>query len=143
MNRIFMINSGGVPVEDLAKTGATKVKVRYLIDERHGSERFALRLYTVEKDGHTPLDQHEYEHQVYILSGQGILRTREGNNEVLRPLHEGDAIFVPSNAAHQFVNERDEPLIFLCVKGNPALYTSPSRADEKRSKDEDPTRNFC
>jgi len=142
-NPIFMVDSNSVPVEDLVKPGATKVNVRYLIDERHGSERFALRLYRVERDGHAPLDQHQYEHQVYILSEEGMLRTRDGNNEVLRRIHQGDAIFVPSNAMHQFINEQNEPLVFLCVKGNPMLYTPSAGGSGQLPAGEDPTRNFC
>ncbi len=121
---IFVVSAYSVPVEELGKKGAEKVKVRYLIDERHGSDRFALRLYTVEKGGHTPLDEHAHEHQVYILSGRGLLRQSKETSPPLRTLQAGDTIFIPSNAAHQFSNERDEPFVFLCVKGNPALYVS-------------------
>ncbi len=125
-NKIFFISSENVQSEDLTKRGATRVKVRYLIDERQGSELFALRLYTVEKGGHTPLDQHEYEHHVYVLKGQGLLREGQENLPVLRSLREGDTIFIPSHAVHQFINEYDEPLVFLCVKGNPVLYAQAS-----------------
>lgn len=121
-SKIFLVNEADVAVEDLTKKGAAKVKVKYLLDERQGSDRFALRLYTVDKGGHTPLDQHEYEHQVHILKGHGLLREGQENLPVLRSLREGDTIFIPSNALHQFINEYDEPLVFLCVKGNPKLY---------------------
>ncbi len=121
---VYVINSESVEAEDLTKNGASKVKVQYLIDERHGSNRFALRLYTVENGGHTPLDQHEYEHQVYILEGEGLLRLQQGQIPLLRSLRKGDSIFIPSNALHQFINEREQALVFLCVKGNPALYGS-------------------
>lgn len=118
---VYIANSSDVVVEDLSKKGAKNTTVRYLIDERHGSNKFSLRLYTIHRDGHTPLDQHEYEHHVYVLSGQGILKG-EGNGPILRRLREGDSIFIPSNAVHQFINERSEPLVFLCVKGNPNIY---------------------
>jgi quercetin dioxygenase-like cupin family protein len=77
-NRVYAVNLHTVPAEHLTKKGAKNVKIQHLIDERHGSDRFALRLYVVEKGGHTPLDQHEYEHQVYVLSGRGFLRERTG-----------------------------------------------------------------
>jgi len=124
--RIFVVNSELIQYEDLVKGAESKIKVRYLIDERHGSDRFALRLYTLEKGGHTPLDKHEYEHQVYILKGQGVLREVREGVPGLRALRQGDAIFIPSDAVHQFINEHEEPLLFLCVKGNPALYKSGS-----------------
>lgn len=135
---VFIVNASGIPVEDMARKGAEKVKVQYLIDERQGSERFALRLYTVGKSGHTPLDQHEYEHQVYVLSGQGLLKLSKENSSALRTLRAGDTIFIPSNAVHQFSNERDEPFVFLCVKGNPKLYFSAEQVGPENS-----TRNYC
>jgi quercetin dioxygenase-like cupin family protein len=140
--RIFVVNARAVPVEDLAKKSAAKVKVRYLIDERHGSNRFALRQYAVEKGGHTPLDQHEYEHQVFVLSGRGLLREAE-QSPVLRELGEGDCVFVPSNAVHQFSNERDEPFVFLCVKGNPKLYAAKGGGQKQRSGSQDSADNSC
>lgn len=97
--RIFIVNSSNVAVEDLVKKGAKNVKVRNLIDERQGSNKFFLRLYAIGKDGHTPLDQHEYEHHVYVLTGQGILKVEE-NGPILRQLRGGDSIFIPSNAIH-------------------------------------------
>lgn len=63
---VFLVNASSVPNENLDKEGAEKVRVKNLIDERHGSERFALRLYTVEKGGRTPRDEHVHEHHVYV-----------------------------------------------------------------------------
>lgn len=140
---IFQVNARAVPIEDLAKQGADKVQVRYLIDERHGSNRFALRLYTVQKGGHTPLDQHEHEHNVYVLSGEGLLRETKENSLGVRQVREGDAIFISSNAVHQFINERDEPLVFLCVKGNPSLYSTSSQCQSHAAPHHDSDRNFC
>ncbi len=136
--KIFTVNAFSVQVEDLAKDGAEKVKVRYLIDERHGSHRFALRLYTVEKGGYTPLDEHAYEHQVYVLSGRGMLRQSKEAGP-LKPMQEGDTIFIPSKAVHQFSNEWDEPFVFLCVKGNPTLYESQDQKIAPAGSD----RNYC
>jgi quercetin dioxygenase-like cupin family protein len=136
---IFIVNESGVPVEDMAKMGAEKVKVRYLVDERHGSDNFALRLYTIGRGGHTPLDQHAYEHQVYVLSGRGLLRHSEETESSLRTLQAGDTIFIPSNAIHQFSNELDEPFVFLCVKGNPTLYSS----NGQTTAPDDTQRNYC
>jgi quercetin dioxygenase-like cupin family protein len=66
-------------------------------------------MYTLEKGGHTNLDQHEYEHQMYILKGRGVLKKRGGD----MPLRPGDAVFIPANSPHQFINQYDEPLVYL------------------------------
>jgi quercetin dioxygenase-like cupin family protein len=135
---ILIVNASAVPVEDFMKDGAEKVRVRYLIDERHGSDRFALRLYTLGKGGHTPLDEHTHEHHVYVLSGKGLLRLSK-ETRPLKALKAGDTIFIPSRAVHQFSNESDEPFVFLCVKGNPALYSSDVRAKIQ----DDSERKYC
>ncbi len=135
---IFIVNASAVPVEDFVKNGAEKVRVRYLVDERHGSDRFALRLYTLEKGGHTPLDEHAYEHHVYVLSGRGLLRQSK-ETRPLKALKSGDTIFIPSRAIHQFSNESEEPFVFLCVKGNPTLYSSNLQAKIQG----DSERNYC
>jgi quercetin dioxygenase-like cupin family protein len=136
--RIFLVNAANVLSEKLEK-GAEKTHVQYLIDERQGSDRFALRLYTIQKGGHTPLDQHPYEHYVYVLSGWGLLRQSKNSKSPLTELKAKDAIFIPSNAVHQFSNTHDEPLVFLCVKGNPKLY-----AHERFGKNaEDSATNYC
>ena len=134
-----IIAESSVPAEGLAKNGAEKAKVKYLIDERQGSNHFALRLYTIEKGGHTPLDEHAYEHHVYVLSGKGLLKQSKDDHPILRALQAGDSIFIPSNAVHQFSNERNEPFVFLCVKGNPALYVS----NEQITTAGDKGRDFC
>ncbi len=136
--RIFLVNTTNVPIEVLDKKGAEKTQVQYLVDDRQGSDRFALRLYIVQKGGHTPLDQHPYEHHVYVMSGEGLLRQSKQPNASLRTLKAGDTLFIPSNAIHQFSNNKDEPFTFLCVKGNPKLYAEPEPPVPENSEP-----NFC
>lgn len=107
-----------IPFEEFARPGAAGVKLQNLIGERQGSKRVTLRLYTVGKGGYTNLDRHEYEHQMYVLKGHGILR-REGGDEMLRP---GEALFVPVNAEHQFINPNQEPLIYLLSNIYPDMH---------------------
>ena len=135
---IFVVNAVSVVAEGLEK-GAERTSVQYLIDDRHGSDRFSLRLYTIQKGGHTPLDEHLHEHQVYVLSGRGLLRQSKNANSPLKELKPNDSIFIPSNAVHQFSNTHDEPLVFLCVKGNPKLYAN--EAPPKNSGDSE--QNYC
>jgi len=134
---IFVVNHTDVPRENLSK-GAEKTEVQYLIDDRQGSTRFALRIYTIQKGGHTPLDQHQYEHQVYILKGEGLLRQSKNADSPLKNLKPGDAVFIPSNAVHQFSNAGNDPLIFLCVKGHPQLYMQDAPTGNPSSE-----QNYC
>jgi quercetin dioxygenase-like cupin family protein len=131
---VLIVKSEAIRTEDLEKNDARNVHVKYLIDERHGSNRFSLRVYSIRKGGHTPLDRHEYEHHVYVLSGKGILRNSDNSRVAPHTVQPGDAIFIPSNAVHQFINNDDDPLVFLCVKGNPRLYDGDSKKGKLISK---------
>jgi len=104
--------------EALVREGANRVKVRYLIEKSAGAKHFYLRYYVVEAGGHTPLDRHCYEHEVFILEGRGIMVSEEGETQI-KP---GDAIYLGPNELHQFRNLSPEPLVFLCVKGDEKLY---------------------
>jgi quercetin dioxygenase-like cupin family protein len=106
---VFIIRSEATQAENFARSGASGVKVQQLVGEPQGSKRVTLRLYTVGKGGHTNLDQHEYEHQMYVLKGHGTLRGKGGDT----PLHPGDAVFLPANTLHQFINDHDDPLVYL------------------------------
>ena len=108
---ISIIKTESVPVEDFVRPGAAGVKLQNLIGERQGSERVAMRLYTVQKGGHTNIDQHEYEHQMYVLKGHGILKCK--NKDL--PLSPGDAVLVPANIQHQFINQDEAPFIYLLI----------------------------
>jgi quercetin dioxygenase-like cupin family protein len=91
--------------------GAKDAKIRWLITKEDGAENFTMRLFDIGIHGHTPLHQHDWEHEVFIVSGSGELRNKERNT----PFKKGDVVFVPSNEWHQFVNTGNELLQFICV----------------------------
>jgi quercetin dioxygenase-like cupin family protein len=70
-----------------------------------------MRLFEVEPEGHTPQHSHEWEHEVFILGGEGIVVGKEGEEKVKH----GDVIFMPSNETHQFRNIGSDNLKFLCL----------------------------
>ena len=110
-----------VPVAKEAYRGK-RVWVQYLITEKHGAEKFHMRIFTIEPQESTPPDKHIYEHEVFVLKGRGRLLTVKGGDRREVEIGEGDAIFIESNEIHQFFNDYDEPLIFLCIKGVPEIY---------------------
>lgn len=100
-----------IPAEPVTMEGASGVRMRMLIGEQDGAPNFAMRQFEVEPGGHTPFHHHPYEHEVFVLKGQGVVL--EGDKE--RPLRAGDCVYVSSNEPHQFRNTGDEPLQFLCL----------------------------
>ncbi|MGB9727222.1 MAG: cupin domain-containing protein [Nitrososphaeria archaeon] len=94
-----------------AEEGAMGLKVRWLITKEIGAENFAMRLFEMEPNGFSPLHSHPWEHEVYILEGEGVVF---GGGEE-RKFREGDIIFIPSNEIHQFKNTGDKIVKFLCL----------------------------
>jgi quercetin dioxygenase-like cupin family protein len=103
-------NSTNVKAEE-ANSGAEKVNVRWLITREMGAPNFAMRLFEVGKGGCSPFHSHSWEHEVFILEGEGSVMTDEGPKK----FKQGDAIFVLPNEKHQFRNEGKDTLKFLCM----------------------------
>jgi quercetin dioxygenase-like cupin family protein len=75
-----------------------------------------MREFEVEPGGHTPKHFHNYEHEIYVLDGRGVVV--DGDEE--RPLNPGDVLLVSPNDVHQFRNTGSETLRFLCLIPNSA-----------------------
>lgn len=90
---------------------AKNTTIQWLIDGNDGAQNFFMRLFTVEPEGHSPSHSHDWEHEVFILKGEGKMVTAE--KEI--PFEARDVVFVPSNEQHQFVNTGDTTLEFLCM----------------------------
>ncbi len=94
-----------------AGDGASKVTVRWLITKEMGAENFAMRLFEVEPNGYSPLHTHWWEHEVFILEGEGQVC----DGEKTTAFKAGDVVFVPSSERHQFRNKGEKTLKFLCL----------------------------
>jgi quercetin dioxygenase-like cupin family protein len=91
--------------------GATRTKMRMLVGPADGAKNFHMRQFEVEPGGFTPHHQHDYEHEIVILSGQGVAKSEDGE----RAFKAGDVIWVPPNEMHQFRNTGAEALKFICL----------------------------
>jgi quercetin dioxygenase-like cupin family protein len=91
--------------------GSRGCHVRWLVGERDGAPNFAMRQFEVAPGGYTPHHSHPYEHEVYVLEGQGVVL----DGALERPLRAGDVVYVAPGDVHQFRNVGDSPLKFLCL----------------------------
>ena len=91
--------------------GVSGVKMRRVIAEKEGAPNFVMRVFEIEPGGNTPLHTHDWEHEVFVLGGIGIVVDPSGDHEIKG----GDVIFVPGNEIHQFRNESDKTLEFICL----------------------------
>jgi quercetin dioxygenase-like cupin family protein len=94
-----------------AEEGAEKLRVRWLITKDTGAKNFAMRLFEMEPGGFSPLHSHPWEHEVFILEGQGLVT---GGREE-RKFEGGDVIFIPQNETHQLKNIGEKAVRFLCL----------------------------
>jgi quercetin dioxygenase-like cupin family protein len=62
--------------------GAEKVLKQVLIGKNEGWDSHVMRLFTVEKNGHTPKHSHPYPHINFIISGKGILHMDGKNHDI-------------------------------------------------------------
>ncbi len=105
-----------VEPQPMTMDGAAGVSMRLMVGREHAAPNFAMRLFEVAPGGHTPLHQHNYEHEVLILEGQGHVSGSGGNGSTVnRPVAPGDAVFIAPNELHQFNNTGNQTLKFVCM----------------------------
>ncbi|MDH5419033.1 MAG: cupin domain-containing protein [Candidatus Bathyarchaeota archaeon] len=109
---MYVANVEKVREYKITEEGAYKVKVKYLLHKGVGAKRLQLRLFTIDVGGHTPLEKHAHEHEVFVLRGRVLVRG--GDKEVV--LGPRNVIFIPSYEEHQLKNIGNEPVEFLCTK---------------------------
>jgi len=111
LKRMQVTSSQDVALQRVEMEGAAKCQFRILIGNQESAPNFVMREFTVEPGGHTPRHFHNYEHEVYVLSGAGQVL----DGEDWRDIRAGDVVFVAPNDVHQFRNSTDSELRFLCL----------------------------
>ena len=88
--------------------GVTK---RDVITAADGAPNFCMRVFEVASGCSTPYHTHVWEHEVMILSGQGMVVSEEKETPVARDT----VVFIPPDELHCFTNNGDETLRFTCL----------------------------
>ena len=90
---------------------APGVSRRVVIGAEDGAPRFAMRVFEIRPGGSTLFHSHWWEHEVFVLSGEGIVRGAESEKR----LAEGSVVFIGPNEEHCFANSGKDVLRFICV----------------------------
>jgi len=90
---------------------APGVVKREVINADDGAPNFCMRVIEVEPGSSTPFHSHGWEHEVLILSGQGVVVSEGKETQIAKD----SVVFVPPDERHCFVNNDNEPLRFICV----------------------------
>ena len=90
---------------------APGVVMRVLAGEKEGAPTFVMRLFEIQPGSGTPHHTHPWEHEMFIVSGEGKLVS--GDQQI--PLKEGDAIMVLPDEQHGLLNTGTDLFRVLCM----------------------------
>lgn len=92
--------------------GAEGVIKQVPVSKEHGAPIFSLRVFTLEPGGHTPHHAHPFEHENYIIEGQGAILI--GDRE--HPVKKGDFVLVMPDEKHQYRNTSStKDFVMICA----------------------------
>ena len=83
---------------------------REVINADDGAPNFCMRVFELEPGSSTPSHNHPWEHEVFVLSGKGVVVGQQG----AVPIVKESVVFVAPDEPHCFVNTGNEPLRFIC-----------------------------
>jgi quercetin dioxygenase-like cupin family protein len=92
--------------------GAKETAIRWVLGPADEMPNFYLRVVEVEPGGNTPRHNHPYEHEVFVLDGEGELIDPAGKALALKP---GAVAYVAPDELHQFRNAGNGVFRFICL----------------------------
>lgn len=90
---------------------AEGVEKRVVIGPRQGAPTFVMRVFDLPPGTSSPYHNHDWEHEVFILSGEGVAVSEDGETAV-KP---DDAVFVAPHETHCLKNTGKDTFRFICV----------------------------
>ena len=87
------------------------VTMRVVIGEDDGAPNFKMRVFELEPGSSTPFHTHNWEHEIFILSGRGVAVSEQGET----PITSGNVVFIPANEKHCLTNKGNEVFRFICL----------------------------
>lgn len=118
--------SEAVELQNVTMEGSQGCYVRWLLSRDDGAPSFAMRQFEVAPGGFTPHHHHPYEHEIYVLAGEG--EVYEGDKP--HRIKAGDVVLVQPGDVHQFRNVGPGTLKFLCLIPNTADNRPPAEQPE-------------
>ena len=95
------------------------VVVRDVINADDGAPNFCMRIFEVEPGSSTTPHTHWWEHEVFVLSGQGVVVDEQGEIEIA----EESVIYIAPWELHGFTNKGSKPLRYILL--NPLSHLEP------------------
>jgi len=98
-------------VEPVPATATEGVMVRWIIADNVNAPTFSMRIIEVQPGAATEKHSHNWEHEVYVLEGSGVVKDATSTF----PLQPGTCVYVAPNELHEFTNTGASILRFICV----------------------------
>ena len=107
--------------EEQPQMAGVQATIRWLIAAKDGAPNFAMRVIEIKRKGEKiPLHHHDYEHETFVIEGQGNVL---GPSEA-KPVAYGDFAYIAPGEGHGFENTGSVPFRFICVIPNPTTVGS-------------------
>ena len=87
------------------------IEKRVVVGPKQGAPTFVMRVFDLPPGTSSPYHTHDWEHEVFILSGGGAVVTETSET----PIAPDDAIFVPPDEKHCFTNTGQDTFRFMCL----------------------------
>ncbi len=110
-------------------------RIHWLLTAENGAPGFEMR-YVEIPPGARPSKtaRHPHEHEVYVVSGHGLLTGNQDGRDYETELRPGDAVFIPGNEVHQWLTPFGESLGMICVVPRGAESESKPEAVRRAGK---------
>ena len=97
--------------EEQVAEGVEGVTVRWVINDTDGAPHFAMRVFDVQPGRSTPYHNHWWEHEVFVLDGDGVVVQEDGETAI----SSGSVILVEGDEMHRFRNTGEGVMRFICL----------------------------
>jgi quercetin dioxygenase-like cupin family protein len=87
------------------------ITIRWVVGQPEGAPNFAMRVIEFEPGVVFARHQHPYEHEIFVLEGEGVAEGPKG--EV--PMQPGAALYIAPDELHGYRNTGEGVLRFICV----------------------------
>lgn len=103
-------NIDEIKIENVEMEGSEDAKIQWLITKKQGAFNYAMRRFILGKNGFIPKHQHPWEHEIYVLKGEGIIGA--GTEE--KKLGPNNFAYIPPDIPHWYKSSSAE-WVFLCI----------------------------
>ena len=84
---------------------------RVVIGPKQGAPTFVMRIFDLRPGVSTPYHSHDWEHEVFVVSGSGVVTDEKGETS----LEATDAVLVAPLEMHSFKNTGQATFRFMCL----------------------------